>query len=83
MTGTSCGVRCRITLAGGGFELRARHQRVNLWMLYFFHGTAVAVVTHGFAKQRALLPLPEIWLALERRQRYKADPQAHAFKPER
>ena len=67
-------------LGGGIFELRARHQRVNLRMLYFFHGTAVVVVMHGFAKQQALVPLPEIWLALERRRRFKADPQAHSFK---
>jgi len=68
-------------LGRGIFELRVRHQRVNLRMLYFFHGTAIVVVTHGFAKQQALVPLHEMWLAIERRQRFNVDPQAHAFKP--
>lgn len=63
------------------FELRAGLQGVNYRMLYFFHGRAVIVVSHGLTKER-VVPPKEIDRAVERRKRYVADPKAHAFQPE-
>src|SRR5689334_12279098 len=49
-------------LGDGIYELRVKFQRVNLRMLYFFHGRDAVVVTHGFAKER-VIPPKEIELA--------------------
>jgi len=46
-------------------------------MLYFFHGQMVVVVSHGFVKQQAVIPLAEVRRALDCRTRFEADPDAH------
>jgi len=51
-------------------------------MLYFFHGGAAVVVTHGFTKQKAAVPAGEIRLARERKQAFEANPAKHSFKRE-
>jgi phage-related protein len=61
----------------GLYELRAKHRRLNLRMLYFFHGQTVVVISRGFAKQQATIPLAEIRRALECRERFESDPQTH------
>jgi phage-related protein len=66
-------------LTSGIYELRAQVGRVNYRVLYFFHGQGVAVVSHGFVKQRALVPLAEIQRALEHRRRFQADPHGHGL----
>ncbi|MGH7138844.1 MAG: type II toxin-antitoxin system RelE/ParE family toxin [Pirellulales bacterium] len=43
-------------LGDGIYELRIRRQRVNYRMLYFFHGRNVAVLTHGFTKEKEVPP---------------------------
>lgn len=60
------------------YELRAKHSGVNYRMLYFFHGTRVAVVSHGFTKQEAEVPTREIGRAIRRKEAFDADPEAHA-----
>jgi hypothetical protein len=45
-------------------------------MLYFFHGHAVTVVSHGLVKERRVPPR-EIDDALGRKRRFEADPQKH------
>ena len=66
-------------LVAGIFELRVRTPRTHYRMLYFFHGRAVVVVSHGFAKSDAAIPYGEIRRALDRKLRYESDPEAHAF----
>jgi phage-related protein len=66
-------------LRDGIYELRAKHRGVNYRMLYFFHGRIAAVVSHGFAKQRAKVPAKEIKLALKRKERFEADPKACTY----
>ena len=66
-------------VVAGIFELRTRHLRVHYRMLYFFHGRAVVVVSHGLAKSGAAIPYEEIRRALDRKMRYEADPDAHTF----
>jgi len=63
------------------YELRVGLQGVNYRMLYFFHGRTAIVVSHGLTKER-VVPTKEIDRAVERRRRYLATPEAHAFKPE-
>jgi hypothetical protein len=50
------------------------HHRI----LYFFHGHAVAVLSHGLVKERAI-PLKEIELAIRRKDRFAADPSSHTY----
>jgi phage-related protein len=64
-------------LGNGIYELRAKHMGVNLRMLYFFHGRAVAVLSHGFAKQQARVPAAEIAIALRRKSAFESDPTRH------
>ena len=63
------------------YELRVGLQGVNYRMLYFFHGRAAIVVSHGIIKER-VVPPKEIDRAVERRERYLANPDAHTFEPE-
>lgn len=63
------------------YELRAKHAGVNYRMLYFFHGRAAVVVSHGFSKQQAAVPEREIELAIRRRKSFAARPRPHTFTP--
>ena len=67
-------------LGDGFYELRVKHHRMNFRMLYFFHGNAAVVVTHGFAKQQATVPVGELRLAAARRRAFEAAPEAHSFR---
>jgi len=60
------------------YELRVGYQGANYRMLYFFHGTIAAVVSHGIIKEREV-PAKEIELAIERRAKFERDPRAHTF----
>jgi phage-related protein len=64
-------------LRDGIYELRVRLGTVNHRMLYFYHGQAAAVVSHGLAKE-ATVPAREIELARRRRAEFLASPQRHS-----
>jgi hypothetical protein len=49
-------------------------------MLYFFHGTAAIIVSHGLIKEREVPPR-EIDLAIRRKGQFKASPKRHAYRP--
>jgi phage-related protein len=68
-------------LGDGIYELRVKSVRVNLRMLYAFHGQEVVIVSHGFAKER-VIPPKEIALAKARVAKYMADPERHTFQQE-
>jgi phage-related protein len=55
-------------LRDGIHELRATYQGVHHRMLYFFHGRAAVIVSHGLVKERAVPPR-EIDLAVRRKGR--------------
>ena len=61
------------------YELRASCQGVNYRMLYFFHGRAAVVVSHGIVKEQRVPPR-EIDLALKRRQTFESRPEKYAFR---
>jgi phage-related protein len=63
-------------LRDGVYELRTEVRNVNYRLLYGFVGKDVAVVSHGFTKQRQV-PSKEIELAIERLDRFKENPDTH------
>ena len=63
-------------LRDGVYELRVRHQGVNYRMLYFFHGQAAVILSHGLQKERAIPPR-EIDRAVDRKKRFARDPDRH------
>lgn len=65
----------------GIYELRARREGIQYRMLYFHHGQLVVVVSHGLVKRQAALPPREIKRAMDRLNRFKADPKRHTFRP--
>src|SRR5438552_15484346 len=68
-------------LRDGIYELRVGLQHVNYRMLYFFHGDAAVVISHGLVKER-VVPPREIDRAVERKTLYKTNPKRHTFSPE-
>ena len=65
-------------LRDGVYELRASLQGVNHRILYFFHGKAMAVLSHGLTKERAVPP-KEIDRAVERKKKFESDPKRHTL----
>jgi phage-related protein len=63
-------------LRDGIYELRVSLQGVHYRILYFFHGTVAAVVSHGLVKQR-VVPPKEIEGAIARKKQFDANPQRH------
>ena len=49
---------------------------VNYRILYFFHGSIAAVVSHGIVKERAVPP-KEIDRAIERKKLFELNPAKH------
>ena len=67
-------------LRDGIYELRAKAGRVQYRMLYFFHGRAAVVISHGIIKSEAGVPPIEIDRARRRKQTFEADPRRHIYK---
>jgi phage-related protein len=67
-------------LRDGIYELRASFQGVHYRMLYFFHGTAAVIVSHGITKEREV-PFREIDLAIRRKALFEEDPVNRALQP--
>jgi len=58
------------------YELRSSLQGIHYRILYFFHGNAAAVLSHGIVKESAVPP-KEIEKAIERKRKFEADPAKH------
>jgi phage-related protein len=65
-------------LRDGIYELRVSLQGVHYRILYFFHATVAAVVSHGLIKER-IVPPKEIDRAVDRKKRFEADPRKHTY----
>lgn len=65
-------------LRDGVYELRVSLRGVHHRVLYFFHGTVAAVVSHGVVKER-VVPTREIGQAVERKKRFEANPAKHTY----
>jgi phage-related protein len=68
-------------LRDGIYELRVSFQHRQYRILYFFHGTVAAVLSHGIVKECAV-PAKEIDRAIERKKRFEADPATHSHSEE-
>lgn len=65
-------------LRDGIHELRIGFQGQNYRMLYFFHESVAAVLSHGLVKERAVPPV-EIDRAIERKTRFARNPKRHTY----
>ena len=63
-------------LRDGIYELRVGFRSRNYRMLYFFHGTVAAVLSHGLTKE-ARVPPKEIDQAITRKQAFERNPVSH------
>ena len=66
-------------LRDGIYELRIGLQGINYRILYFFHGRTAAVLAHGLVKERRVPP-KDIDVAVERKNRFQANPESHTYK---
>jgi phage-related protein len=65
-------------LRGGIYELRVRSGRIHYRILYFFHGSDTAVVSHLITKEGGV-PDAEIERASRHRRNFEADPESHTW----
>ncbi len=63
------------------YELRISYQGQQYRILYFFHESMAAVVSHGLIKERQVPPR-EIELAIRRKKQFKQRPKQHTFSSE-
>ena len=63
------------------YELRASLQGIHYRILYFFHGNAAAVISHGIVKESAVPP-KEIEKAIERKAKFESNPVKHSYEKE-
>jgi phage-related protein len=68
-------------LRDGIYELRVRLQHLNYRILYFSHGRTAAVISHGLVKE-TLVPAKEIEKAIQRKQKFEQNPNAHSHEQE-
>lgn len=64
------------------YELRASLQGIHYRVLYFYHGTAAAIIAHGIVKESAV-PAKEIEKALERKRQFESNPAKHTYQTEK
>ena len=67
------------SLRDGIYELRPSFQGVHYRILYFFSGRNVVVVSHGVVKESEV-PDTEINRAVQRKQCFEANPEAHSYR---
>jgi phage-related protein len=66
------------TLRGGVYELRIRNGRVNIRILYFFHGRGLAILAHALTKED-IVPAAGIERAVRRKLAFESNPKAHTY----
>ncbi len=66
-------------LDDGIYELRAKHRNVQYRLLYFFHGSNIAVIDHGIIKEQSAVPPIDIKRAKERKKKFEENPSKHTF----
>ncbi len=64
------------------WELRAKHGHVQYRILYFFHGQNVAILAHSLIKEGGIVPDVDIERAIERKERFKDDPEGYTYQEE-
>lgn len=61
------------------YELRIALSGIQYRILYFFHGRVVAVLSHGIIKKDSAVPAIEIERAIDRKEKFKVDPNRHTY----
>ena len=62
----------------GIYELRIRKGRINYRMLYFFHGSHVAILVHALVKEGEITAT-DLQRALNRKSAVEEDPDIHTY----
>ena len=62
----------------GIYELRTRKGRINYRMLYFFHGSHVAILVHAQVKEGEITAT-DLQRALKRKSAFEEDPDIHTY----
>jgi len=60
------------------YELRVGFKGINYRMLYFFHGSVAALISHGIIKEDKVPP-KEIEKAIERMLKFVRNPKIHTY----
>jgi phage-related protein len=68
-------------LRDGIYELRIRKGRVNIRILYFFHGRNLAILGHALTKEDKV-PKADIERAIRRKKSFETDPAGHSYSEE-
>jgi len=68
-------------LRDGIYELRAKKGRVNYRMLYFFHGSQMAILGHALLKEGSI-PDAEIERTIKRKEAFVRNPAHHSYEEE-
>jgi hypothetical protein len=68
-------------LRDGIYELRMKKGRVNYRILYFFHGSQVAILGHALTKE-GVVPAPEIERTIKRKEAFARHPARHTYEEE-
>jgi len=62
------------------YELRIVSNEAHYRILYFFHGTKVVVISHGFPKKGAKIPAKQINIAIKHKKKYETNPKRHTYR---
>ncbi|SRR5260221_14410508 len=68
-------------LRDGIYELRVRLHGQNYRIIYFYHGRAAAVISHGLVKER-IVPPKDIDRAIDRKKKFDRNPDMHTYREE-
>lgn len=61
------------------YELRAKHNRVQYRILYFFYGQNVTILAHAITKEEAAVPEIDIERAIGRKRLFEENPEVHTY----
>lgn len=61
------------------YELRAKHNRVQYRILYFFYGQNVTILAHAITKEEAAVPDIDIERAIRRKLLFEENPEVHTY----
>jgi hypothetical protein len=64
------------------YELRASLRGIHYRILYFFHGEAAVVLSHGSVKER-IVPPKEINRAVRHKEKFQENCARYSFRPKR
>jgi phage-related protein len=69
-------------LRDGIYELRAKQERIQYRILYFFHGQNIAILAHAIIKEESAVPDIDIERAINRKNLFVENPEIHTYTEE-